>query len=89
MKKYNINVKIRPFLHNFPFTLENMKISLSFEDESHKNQGEGYVAYAFIGKNRQIFYLGYDHKTEKLYDIHCEPYEKALEIVKNPKVNSF
>ena len=89
LKKYNESKEIRPFLHKFPFTVENIKMTIVFENESQTHQGEGFVAYILRGKNNQIFYEGYDHKTEKLYDIYSEPYEKALEIVRNQKVNSF
>ncbi len=80
--RYNNNEQIRPFLHNYPFSIDNIEIHLAFEDEYRKIQSHGYVAGVFIGKNQEVYYEGYDHEKHSFYDLHSESYADAVAIVK-------
>mgnify|MGYP007027865603 CR=1 FL=1 len=82
LEKYNADEKIRPYLHNFPFSYNNLDIMIAFEDKlSRRRLDDGSVALIFVAKDN-LFYDGYDSTTDKLYTLYKEPYAKAVEIVK-------
>ncbi len=84
--RYNENEEIRPYLRNYPFTIDSLKIQIGFENENRQHMDGGYVALAsYINAKRRIFYSGYDHETKKFTDLHEESYETALEIVQQEK----
>lgn len=82
LSRYNQNEEIRPYLHNYPFTINNFKIMIGFENENHQHMDKGFVA---LVSNREtkgvIYYASYDHETKKFNKIYEEPYETAREIV--------
>ncbi len=80
LHRINCNEKIRPFLHNFPFVDENIKLNISFINSEGRTLRDGHVAMIFIGRNHTIYYEAYDPIT-KFYTLHREPYEEALRIV--------
>lgn len=82
LKRYNENVAIRPYLHNYPFTINNLKLMIGFIDETRQRQGDGFVALMFIARNK-LWFEGYDLTKSKFYDLHCETYAEAVEIVRN------
>jgi hypothetical protein len=88
MSRYNENEQIRPYLHNYPLTIGNFKISIGFEDETRKYRDQGLVAVVFNGKNNRIVYCTYDHEKEKFVDLLKEPYETAQAIVLSEKRRS-
>jgi hypothetical protein len=82
LERYNANEKIRPYLHNFPFTAENIDLKLSFEKESGQRQCSGDVAFVFM-VNNVIYYDSYNNEKSTFYSLHKEAYADALKIVKN------
>lgn len=82
LKKINHHDKIRPYLHNFPFIIDNIKLDIGFEDCKRKITQDGHVAFIFMGRNHTIYYDAYDPETEEFYSLHRESYEEALKIVK-------
>jgi len=80
--RYNNSEKIRPFLHNYPFTINNIDVQLAFQDENRRHQTDGNVALVFIAK-QSICYCSYDRQKECFLDLHSEPYEEGLAIVNN------
>src|ERR1700722_6640758 len=42
--RYNQNEQIRPYLHNYPFTIDNLEVMIGFENEQHRHMGQGFVA---------------------------------------------
>ncbi len=82
LKRYNENEAVRPYLHNYPFTIENLEIMIRFADEARKHRGDWMVALVFTARKDQLFYCGYNYEKQQLYDIHKEPYSQAVEIVK-------
>lgn len=79
LKLYNENEKIRPFLHNYPFTIENLNIMVMFEDSNHHLQTTGLSGISYV-KQKVGYKIYRDHKIQW---IHEEPYSTALEIVQN------
>lgn len=80
LEEINNNKNIMPYLKNYPFTISNTDIIISF-DETSCQFGKG-VALIFRTKNGHIFYQTYDLETGKYRELHEEPYEVAREIVK-------
>jgi len=78
--KVNSNETLRPFLHTYPYTNENIKISLSFKHAFLAN-GSPSVAHAFNMKE-MVCYSYDDPKEICLVTLLEEPYSEALRIVK-------
>jgi hypothetical protein len=72
----NRDKKIRPYLHDYPFTCRNIGFGIGFMHKGKwaKNNKIAYVSIV----NSIVFYSIY---TEKLEDLYEEPYEEALRIV--------
>jgi hypothetical protein len=81
LKKYNGDEVIRPFLHDYPFTIENLEVNIGFYDSIRQRIDNGFVAYMFIGKNHMLIYKAYDPKTDEFIHLYDEPYEVARQIV--------
>jgi hypothetical protein len=82
LSRYNQNEEIRPYLHNYPFTINNFKIMIGFENENHQHMDKGFVAVVSnIESKGIIYYSSYNHETKAFIDLHEEPYETAREIV--------
>jgi hypothetical protein len=91
ISRYNENEQIRPYLHNYPFTINNFHIMIGFQDLDHRNtrfRGEGFVAMVANSKEDRIFYCTYDHEKEKFINLHDEPYATARAIVLSEKSRS-
>ena len=75
----NSNEKIRPYLHNYPFTDKNIEIVIYFykPDGSNIDSGELFIAAANRGKI--IYYIDCPDR-DILKSIYQETYEKALQI---------
>jgi hypothetical protein len=73
--------KIRPYLHNFPFEVANINLTIGFEDCERKITSDGHVALMYIGKNQDLLYRGYSSDTEEFYSLHRESYHEACKIV--------
>jgi len=85
ISRYNQNEQIRPYLCTYPFTIDNFKVRIAFEDKPgpySQRVGGGYVAFIFNipGKNR-LYYDLYNHETGKFVSLHDESYDTAREIV--------
>ena len=80
LKQINCNEEVRPYLHNYPFNIDNIKLTISFLDAQGHTLGDGHVALVFISRNHTIDYAAYNTDTEEFYSLHEEPYEEALKI---------
>jgi len=87
--RINKHEKIRPHLHNYPFEVKNIKLTISFDDSNRHIRGDGHVAHMFIGRNYTLYYAAYDTEKEDFYDLHKEDYRDALKIVQNVKMDNF
>ncbi len=82
LHRVNCNEEVRPYLHNYPFTINNLKFTIRFSHPNGKRIADGHVAYmSFIASRNLIFYRGYDSNTDNFYLLHKESYEEALKIV--------
>ncbi len=81
LERINSHEKIRPFLHNFPFDVDNIKLVIGFENSERKITRDGHMAMIFIGRNHSLFYEAYNPITEEFYTLHRETYEEALKSV--------
>ncbi len=83
--RINSDEEIRPYLHNYPFEEENIKLRIGFDDSQGKILSDGQVAQMGIVKDHKLYFAAYDSEKEKFYDLHEESYEEALKIVQNQK----
>ncbi len=81
LQRINAHEKIRPHLHNFPFEVANIKLSIAFEDSERKITSDGHMALMYIGRNQDLVYRGHDVETDEFYSLHREPYAEARKIV--------
>lgn len=79
--RYNQNEQIRPYLHNYPFTIDNVDVMIGFENEQRQHMDQGFVALMYVSKNHRLLYRGYDHERRSFTDLYEEPYETARDIV--------
>lgn len=80
----NADEKIRPFLRDYPFTIKNADIMISFQKKSGGHVDSEYVAFVCCSKNF-IHYAYHDNDKDMLTRITKEPYEEALRIVKEQR----
>ena len=80
VSKINQNVRIRPYLHDYPATWRNTQVGLRFEDRKGERVKEPYIAYVFIAKEK-IIYSIYHHKTGQFEEVYEELYVEALKII--------
>jgi hypothetical protein len=71
----NNNAEIRPFLHNYPFTADNIEIVIYFPNV--KNSNLLHIACANKGR---VSYKIDDPETQQLKNILVESYETSLQI---------
>jgi hypothetical protein len=73
----NAHEKIRPHLHNFPFDIDNIKLSIAFVGPQGLRRKDGHVALMFIGRNHTLYYDAYDPVAQDFYTLEEETYEEA------------
>ncbi len=83
LSRMNQNGKIRPYLHDYPFGIDNFELTIGFRDSCRHITGDGHVALVFIGRNQELFFEAYDQETCKFYTLHREPYAESLRIVQS------
>ena len=84
LHRINMNSKIRPYLHNYPFDHKNFELNISFRNKNKRVLQPECVAFMFyIDRKNTLYYDAYDPQQREFYSIHTESYEEALEIVKS------
>lgn len=81
----NEDKKLRPYLHTYPFTGNNIKISIDFDEpgKTWKDSEEISLVMLLDGK---IFYDTHDEEALIRHkSLHKETYEEAVKIVKAEK----
>ncbi len=82
LNKVNNDVAVRPYLHNYPFTIDNLEFVVKVLNEKNCWQEDGNIAFVFYSKRRGVMiYQAHDSKNG-LYTIYEEPYEEAVRLVK-------
>lgn len=78
----NSNEKIRPYLHNYPFTPQNVEIVIYFYNPDGSNVPPGKLNIAAANQGKVVYYIDYPEK-HTIKPIHKETYEEALKLVNN------
>jgi hypothetical protein len=73
----NSNEKIKPHLHNYPFTDKNIKIVIYFYDSSGLDVPVGSISIASAAQGELIYYVDYPEK-HTIKAIHEESFQDAL-----------
>jgi hypothetical protein len=80
----NSDEKIRPFLRNYPFTINNLEFDIGFVDQNGRYQKD--VAFMLYSKRKgKIIYCEDDPKEGLFNTIYEEPYEEAVRIVREQR----
>jgi len=64
----NNHQKIRPYLREYPFKYDRVRISISFTDENNQRNTDGSITYMFQAKNN-LFYCTSEKYIAKGYQI--------------------
>jgi len=82
LDQINADERLRFCLDHYPFTVDDLDISLAFAKESGKDVDPPYIAYVSTTKGI-IHYVWYDASTDRFFKERIkEPYEEALRIVR-------
>lgn len=76
----NSNEKIRPYLHNYPFTPKNIEIEIGFYNPDGSEVASGQINLASAREGKMFYYVDYPEKCT-LKAIYEETYEDALKEV--------
>lgn len=90
LKLMNTDKQIRPYLHDFPFTINNLEYSLTFERIKNENLNYEPVGYASNCRGK-ILYRAYDESKPSGHQfqmLHEESYEQALKIVREQEAKA-
>jgi hypothetical protein len=75
LNQVNADEKIRPRLHNYPFTPKNIALSIGFRDQGKRPPRE-YIAYVHLSEGT-VYYHHWD-ATRAEYDQFCDPYKESI-----------
>jgi len=76
----NSNEEIRPYLHNYPFSAENIEIVIYFHSPDGSDVPPGKISIAAANKGKVSYYIDYPEK-HTIKPIHEENYQDALRTV--------
>lgn len=82
LNRINAYPQIKPHLNNFPFTANNLDISILFETPSGEFLRGEYLASLSVDEGR-VIYAKYDPLNKKLFTVYRETYIQALEIIRS------
>lgn len=78
----NKNTSIRPFLNNYPFTINNLRLTIGIRDKNCEFQKDGKIALIlYIKEKGFIYYDTYNSVSKRFETLYLEPYEEALKLV--------
>ena len=86
----NSDMRIRPYLHDYPCTVKNIHLSIGYNKKGKTNSFYPHVSSAQIVRG-EILYLGFAEESDWFFtDPPSEKYEEALRIVQEEDArNSF
>ncbi|MCE5319225.1 MAG: hypothetical protein LLG04_17910 [Parachlamydia sp.] len=83
LNQINADEGLRFCLDHYPFTVDDLNISLAFEKETGRDVDPPYIAYVAMTRGI-IRYVFYDASTDRFFKEQItEPYEEALRIVRS------
>ena len=77
----NSHEKLRPYLREYPCTINRADINLNFYDEKGQKYTDKSVGFVLVGSDDNIHYYYQNPKKYKWEDLYKEPYDTAAEIV--------
>lgn len=78
--KMNSSSKLRPYLHVYPATYENVDVTLGFSEMDGRSRQQG-ISYVYQSKGK-VIYTENDDAADRLKRVYEEPYEEAVRIVR-------
>lgn len=84
IREVNGKKEARPYLHNFPFTVDNIELIIGFLQTNQKHVTNGYVSLVF-NISETIYYNVYNERTQQHEDLYKESFSEALNIVNKEK----
>jgi hypothetical protein len=82
LKRINTDEGIRPYLHNYPFTNENLSITLNFRDKNDDPMLPPFLTYTGVMYGKVGYALQNLKQPLAVDYVHRETYEEALKIYK-------
>lgn len=79
LEKVNADIKIRPFLHDYPFTSQNVLMQVAFVDKNRCFVDPPYIALVMLKKGI-LYYSFSSDKRWGFEDVYEESYDEALRI---------
>lgn len=76
----NANKEVRPYLHNYPFTAQNVEVVIYFYNPDGSKVPSDKITIAAAEQGKIIYYVDYPERYT-IKSIHEETYENALKIV--------
>jgi hypothetical protein len=76
----NNNEEIRPYLHEYPFTAQNVEVVVFFYNPDGSKVASGKIKVAAVKQGKVVYYIDYPEKYT-LKSIYEEPYEEALQAI--------
>jgi len=76
----NTSEEVRPYLHNYPFTAQNVEIDIYFYGPDRHKVPAGEIKIATANQGQLVYYIDYPEKYT-IKDIYEETYEDALKAV--------
>ena len=83
----NGDEKVRPYLHNYPFTAKNIQIDIYFKNPDGSKVAQGQINIAGADEGKMIYYIDSPEKY-LLKRVREETYEEALKIVSSQKAGN-
>ena len=80
LEDINSNEKVRPYLHNYPFTAKNITIRIFICKPGGYDVSPGEITIAAANKGNLSYYIDYPEK-HTIKKIYKETYEEALKLV--------
>jgi len=85
LKNINSNKKIRPYLHNYPFTINNVRVAILVCQPDGDSPSKGNIRHISISRGILTYTLARPDKTSRMPILLEETYAEALKIVEeNP-----
>ncbi len=76
----NSNAEIRPYLHNYPFTAQNVEIVIYFYNPDGSEVPHEKIVIAAVNQGKVVYYVD-DLEKNNIKTIYEESYEKALDAI--------
>ena len=76
----NSDEEIRPYLHDYPFTAQNVEIEIYFYEPDHSDIPEGKITIASTSDDKIVYYI-HSPETHRLTRFYEETFQDALKAI--------